>query len=155
MSHFNIRNSSYGRFSRKKKQKRIQNFVERTKSPSNSNFITLTQGSDHTYATNDNDCEMDFDFGEYIPSDLLPIGFCRFVTELDFVASQLKSCKDCDYPLFLHNALGVRPYGVCGVVYIQCDCGAVNKIKLGKTHHAGQSGRGIGAFDVNTKTAAG
>ncbi|CAC5392244.1 unnamed protein product [Mytilus coruscus] len=95
-------------------------------------------------------------FHEYIPSDLVPLDHCRFLCELEYLASQLKSCTGCDKPLHLHNASGVRCYGVSGILYIICHrpiCGRLNKIKLGKTHYPGENKRGIGVFDVNTKIA--
>jgi hypothetical protein len=39
-------------------------------------------------------------------------------------------------------------------MYVQCPgCGHVAKIKLGKAHHSGNNKRGIGTFDINTKSA--
>ncbi|CAG2240138.1 unnamed protein product [Mytilus edulis] len=59
--------------------------------------------------------------------------------------------------MHLSNALGVRPMGVSGMMYIQCtQCGTINKLKLGKTHRPPDSKRtGVGIFNVNTKLAAG
>ncbi|CAC5357764.1 unnamed protein product [Mytilus coruscus] len=97
-------------------------------------------------------------FHEYIPSDLVPLDHCRFLCELEYLASQLRSCTGCDKPLHLHNASGVRCYGVSGILYIICHrpiCGRLNKIKLGKPHYPGENKRGIGVFDVNTKIATG
>ncbi|CAC5423768.1 unnamed protein product [Mytilus coruscus] len=73
------------------------------------------------------------------------------------VVSILKCFKgDRDYTT-ANNALGVRPMGVSGMMYIQCtQCGTINKLKLGKTHRPPDSKKtGVGIFDVNTKLAAG
>ncbi|CAC5363133.1 unnamed protein product [Mytilus coruscus] len=60
--------------------------------------------------------------------------------------------------MHLSNALGVRPMGVSGMMFIQCtQCGTINKLKLGKTHRPPDSKKktGVGIFNVNTKLAAG
>lgn len=93
---------------------------------------------------------------DYIPSDLVPLSHCRFIVDLGFVAEQLKHCQSCQSTLHLYNALGVKPLGFSGLMYVQCpECGGVTKIKLGKTHHSGNSKRGCGTFDINTKAATG
>ncbi|VDI35832.1 Hypothetical predicted protein [Mytilus galloprovincialis] len=103
----------------------------------------------------DNDINVDFDFLP-LPSDLLPLNHCRYVVELDYIVQQLKQCSKCEEPLHLQNSLGVKPYGVAGILYVQCsECGDVAKIRLGKTHYANKNKRGVGRFDVNTKLAAG
>ncbi|CAG2238603.1 unnamed protein product [Mytilus edulis] len=103
----------------------------------------------------DYDINVDFDFLP-LPTDLLPLNHCRYVVELDYIVQQLKQCSKCDEPLHLQNSLGVKPYGVAGILYVQCtECGDVARIRLGKTHHANKNKRGVGRFDVNTKLAAG
>ena len=95
---------------------------------------------------------------DYVPLDLVPMDHCRFIVDLGFLAQQMISCQHCPSALHLCNGIGVRPYGFSGILYVQCsDCGRVSLIKLGKTHHSGNSKtkRGLGAFDVNTKAATG
>ncbi|CAG2242653.1 unnamed protein product [Mytilus edulis] len=95
-------------------------------------------------------------FDEVLPVDLLPLDHCRYVCELDLIAQQLKHCTTCSINLHLYNSLGVRPYGVTGIVYVKCHiCESVNRIRLGKTHHSTEHKRGLGTFDVNTKLATG
>ncbi|CAC5422265.1 unnamed protein product [Mytilus coruscus] len=91
-----------------------------------------------------------------LPTDLLPLNHCKYVVELDYIVQQLKQCSKCEVPLQLHNSLGVKPYGVAGILYIQCTkCGDISRIILGKTHHANSSRKGVGTCDVKTKLAAG
>ena len=121
--------------------------------------VSLIPANEHSYAipTHIHD-EPDTQINEteyYVPCDLLPLSHCRFIVELDHLSDQLKACNSCSRHILLHKALGVRPYGVCGILYIPCECGEVKKIKLGKTHHTGKDRRGVGAFDVNTKAATG
>ncbi|CAC5392156.1 unnamed protein product [Mytilus coruscus] len=92
-----------------------------------------------------------------LPPDLVPLSHCRLVTELDTLANQLKSCRECTIPLHLHDAKGVRCYGLTGIVYFICKnllCQTLNRIKLGKVHF-GREKKGVGIFYVNTKTATG
>ncbi|XP_063448068.1 uncharacterized protein LOC134727616 [Mytilus trossulus] len=98
--------------------------------------------------------------GDYLislPNDLVSLSHCRFIIELDYLVEQLEHCVTCLEKIHLSNALGVRPMGVSGMMYIQCtQCGTINKLKLGKTHRPPDSKRtGVGIFNVNTKLAAG
>ena len=54
---------------------------------------------------------------DYIPSDLVPLSHCRFI--VNFMAEQLKHCQFCQSTLHLYNALGVRPLGFSGLMYIR------------------------------------
>ncbi|CAC5358784.1 unnamed protein product [Mytilus coruscus] len=122
--------------------------------------------SDHSYATfcnpvtpteNITASTLTDDDLTYIPPDLVPLSHCRLVTELDTLANQLKSCRECTIPLHLHDAKGVRCYSLTGIVYIICknsSCQTLNRIKLGKVHF-GREKKGVGMFDVNTKAATG
>ena len=93
---------------------------------------------------------------DYIPSDLVPLSHCRLIVDFGFMAEQLKHSQFCQSTLHVYNALGVRPLGFSGLMYVQCPgCGHVAKIKLEKTHHSGNNKRGIGTFDINTKAATG
>jgi hypothetical protein len=79
---------------------------------------------------------------------------CRFIVDLGFMAEQWKHCQFYQSTLHLYNALGVRPLGFSGLMYLQCPgCGHVAKIKLGKTHHSWNNKRGIGTLDINTTGA--
>ncbi|CAC5401770.1 unnamed protein product [Mytilus coruscus] len=123
--------------------------------------------SDHSYCTSDNtnpeiheEIEFNFKsnsddlFGGALPANLLPLDHCRYVCELDLIAQLLKHCTKCSMNLHLHNSLGVRPYGVTGIVYVKCHmCESVNRIRLGKTHYSTKHKTGVGTFDVNTKLA--
>ncbi|CAC5422540.1 unnamed protein product [Mytilus coruscus] len=113
------------------------------------NPVTLTENNTASKLTDDNLI--------YLPPDLVPLCHCRLVTELDTLANQLKSCRECSIPLHLHDAKGVRCYGLTGIVYIICQnssCHTLNRVKLGKVHFEREK-KGVGIFDVNTKAATG
>lgn len=154
------RRNKRGKFSKSPnvtKSKRVQELVF-TKNWNKKKEITLPNfpfESDHTYCTFGKSDSDDL-FDEVLPVDLLPLDHCRYVCELDLIAQQLKHCTTCSINLHLHNSLGVRPYGVTGIVYVKCHiCESVNRIRLGKTHHSTEHKRGLGTFDVNTKLATG
>ncbi|CAG2196487.1 unnamed protein product [Mytilus edulis] len=107
----------------------------------------------HTEVNKGDNIEIELLF-DYIPSDLVPLSHFRFIVDLGFMAEQLKLCQSCQSTLHLYNAVGVKPLGFSGLMYVQCpECGGVTKIILGKTHHSGNSKRGCGTFDINTKAA--
>ncbi|VDI08005.1 Hypothetical predicted protein [Mytilus galloprovincialis] len=61
------------------------------------------------------------------------------------IVQQLKECSKCEEPLHLQNSLGVKPYGVAGILYVQyTECGDVARIRIGKTHYANKNKRGVG-----------
>lgn len=166
--YFKDLNGKFSKTSRIDKSWRaLNNLKFETKSvPCDPTFSTVT---DHTYAysfdaddtlTCTNPDVDDFDdicVYDFLPQDLVSLGHCRFIIELDILAKQLEKCTKCSVPLHLSNALGVRPMGVSGVLYLKCkECCSINRLKLGKTHHlADNKGTGVGIFDVNTKLAAG
>ncbi|CAC5392601.1 unnamed protein product [Mytilus coruscus] len=157
-----IRNHK-GRFSRTKSVKKITKLIlDRVQQKHKNN----NRVSDHSYATfcnpvtpteNITASTLTDDDLTYIPPDLVPLSHCRLVTELDTLANQLKSCRECTIPLHLHDAKGVRCYGLTGIVYIICkasSCQTLNRIKLGKVHF-GREKKGVGIFYVNLKAATG
>ncbi|XP_076086897.1 uncharacterized protein LOC143057475 [Mytilus galloprovincialis] len=155
-----IRNNK-GRFSGTKSVKKITKLIVNRVQQKHKNNNRV---SDHSYATFCNPVTPTEDITAstltdddltYIPPDLVPLSHCRLVTELDTLANQLKSCRECTIPLHLHDAKGVRCYGLTGIVYIICknlSCQTLNRIKLGKVHF-GREKKGVGIFDVNTKAA--
>ncbi|CAC5407139.1 unnamed protein product [Mytilus coruscus] len=140
-----IRNHK-GRFSQTKSVNKITKLIlDRVQQKHKNN----NRVSDHSYATFCNPVTptenitartlTDDDF-TYIPPDLVPL-----------------SCRECSIPLHLHDAKGVRCYGLTGIVYIICQnssCQTLNRIKLGKVHF-GREKKGVGIFYVNTKAATG
>ena len=147
-----------GRFSKTHYAEKIETLVQNRKLVKCRNLnASFASKTDHPYALSFDDKDTEDDFDVHLPADLVPLSHCRFVVELDTLSAQLKSCRKCNCPLYLHEAQGVRPYGLTGIVYIVCSnsaCGALNRLKLGKVHHENEK-RGVGIFDVNTKAAAG
>ncbi|CAG2192475.1 unnamed protein product [Mytilus edulis] len=140
-----IRNNK-GRFSGTKSVKKITKLIVNRVQQKHKNNNRV---SDHSYATFCNPVTPTEDITAstltdddltYIPPDLVPLSHCRLVTELDTLANQLKSCRECTIPLHLHDAKGPVP--------------TLNRIKLGKVHF-GREKKGVGIFDVNTKAATG
>ena len=89
-------------------------------------------------------------------SGLIAMTDYREVVELGLLAEGLKHCKFCDRELSLCDALGIRPYGLSGILYVPCkqdSCGLLNLIHLGKWHHV--EGSKAVVYDVNTKCANG
>lgn len=81
---------------------------------------------------------------------LKPLNFYRFIIDLKLFIDNL-FCQVCDNDIYLKNALGVFPSGVCGHVVITClVCKHVNKVAMGKTHQEQQK-PGPKIFDVNSK----
>ena len=81
----------------------------------------------------------------------------RRVVELGLLADALDGCKYCGVPLRLSNCSQETRYGLSSILHIECDnlsCLLVNMIQTG-SHHRTSVSRGMPAFDVNTKAAAG
>ncbi|XP_052092416.1 uncharacterized protein LOC127728864 [Mytilus californianus] len=76
----------------------------------------------------------------------------RRVVELGLLADQLKACKNCYAPLFLHNCLKEQRYGIGSILYIPCgSCPFTNLINTDKRHRSETSKKGMLIWDVNTK----
>ena len=89
---------------------------------------------------------------QFNTSRLIAIDQYREIVELDLLAKGLEHCNQCWQALSLCDSLGIRPYGLSGILYVSCSCGMVNSIPLGKRHPTGVNSS---AFDVNTKCAQG
>ncbi|CAC5381072.1 unnamed protein product [Mytilus coruscus] len=80
-------------------------------------FESVPDIQDHEVVVDDEyNINVDFDLLP-LPTDLLPLNHCRYVVELDYIVQQLKQCSKCEVPLQLHNSLGVKPYGVAGMIH--------------------------------------
>ncbi|XP_063412530.1 uncharacterized protein LOC134722744 [Mytilus trossulus] len=76
----------------------------------------------------------------------------RRVVELGLLADQLKACKNCYSPLYLHNCSKEQRYGLGSILYIPCgSCPYTNLINTGKRHRSETSKKGMLIWDVNTK----
>ena len=91
-------------------------------------YILIDNEPFSMYSETEVDTEVDAVLNEvlfdYIPSDLVPLSHCRFVVDTQF----------CQSTLHVYNALGIRPLGFSGSMYmylcVQCPgCGHVAKIK--------------------------
>ncbi|CAC5362774.1 unnamed protein product [Mytilus coruscus] len=88
----------------------------------------------------------------FIPANAEKDRYGRRVVELGLLADQLKACKNCYAPLFLHNCLKEQRYGIGSILYIPCDsCPYTNLINTGKRHRSDTSKKGMLIWDVNTK----
>ncbi|XP_052075942.1 uncharacterized protein LOC127714036 [Mytilus californianus] len=70
--------------------------------------------------------------------------------DLFYVAKQL-FCRQCKEALALINITSEKNMGYASHLFIQCECGQVNKIETSETHVHGK--RGPQVYDVNTKAA--
>ncbi|CAG2254568.1 unnamed protein product [Mytilus edulis] len=80
----------------------------------------------------------------------------RRVVELGLLADQLKACKNCYSPLYLHNCTKEQRYGLGSILYVPCgSCPYTNLINTGKRHRSETSKKGMLIWDVNTKCSLG
>ena len=86
-------------------------------------------------------------------SKLVGIGEHREIVELDVLIKGLEHCTGCLQELSLSGAIGIKPYGLSGILYVMCKCGFPNSVHLGKRHCV--PGTRAMAYDVNTKCATG
>lgn len=89
------------------------------------------------------------------PFDSLSWSQGRRIVELQVLADGLKACSDCGECLPLHNIVEEKRYGFASLLYVQCECGVMNSVYTGKSHHVKDDHRGIPIYDVNTKAATG
>ncbi len=85
---------------------------------------------------------------------LVPYDLHRELVELKILGEGLEHCEACYQRMSLLKAIGIQPFGLAGYIYIMCECGALNKIPLGKRHSVGNKNNAK-PFDVNTKCANG
>ena len=83
----------------------------------------------------------------------------RRLVEFNVLLSNLQFCKICrlgPVPLTCFNIVGELKKGLSGYLYVQCqnnDCGHINCVPYGTTHH--QKTPGMPCFAVNTKLGTG
>ena len=79
----------------------------------------------------------------------------RRVIELGVLAEGLGACEnnECDRILDLRSTISENRIGLSSILWIQCECGELNKIQTGKFHR--QKRKGVPIYDVNTKMAEG
>jgi len=83
----------------------------------------------------------------------------RRVIELDVLLKNLQYCQHCrlgPVPLTYDNVVGELQKGLGGYLHVMClnvECGAVNKVPYGKTHHMKK--KGMPCFDINTRLGIG
>ncbi|VDI53043.1 Hypothetical predicted protein [Mytilus galloprovincialis] len=77
----------------------------------------------------------------------------RRVVELGYLADQLKQCKNCSSPLFLHNCDEEKKCGLGSILYVVCqNCPYRNPIFTGKRHRPTENKKkGMQVWDINTK----
>ena len=71
------------------------------------------------------------------------------------LADGLSECSadDCKRVLNLRNTVDERRIGLGFVIWVQCECGEINRLLTGKCHR--NKSKGVLIYDVNTKTAEG
>lgn len=80
----------------------------------------------------------------------------RRIVELGLLADQLRACKNCSNPLFLHNIDNEQRVGYASILYVSCECGFMNKVSTGKSHRpSDKTKRGMPVYDINTKAVLG
>lgn len=97
----------------------------------------------------------------YEPPDIGPsddgIKWCdgRRIIELKILADALGECSanNCKQLLDLRKIIREQKVGLASVLWVQCECGEINRVKTGKCHK--QSDKHGVVYDVNTKCAEG
>ena len=89
-----------------------------------------TTTSSPTLATDSFDTINDF----YFSGKLKPLNSSRFIVDLHTLIKNMK-CSVCTTIIFIEDAVGVLPSGVCGNIIVRCGqcCGLV-RVAMGKTH---------------------
>ncbi|CAC5392635.1 unnamed protein product [Mytilus coruscus] len=77
----------------------------------------------------------------------------RRVVELGYLADQLKQCKNCSSPLFLHNCDEEKQCGLGSILYVVCqNCPYRNPIFTGKRHRPAENKKkGMQVWDIYSK----
>ena len=127
-----------GRFVKEKKRSRLASLVERN--------ISRRKEASATQISKEND-QVETTESGWVTG--------RRIVELSFLSDQLKACKNCTKPIYLHNISRER-VGYASILYIPCECGFESSVATGKSHRPeNKSRRGMPVYNINTKAVLG
>lgn len=129
-----------GRFIKEDKRARLETLSERSS--------TKSELRDNCELTAENESKSDDAESGW--------GIGRRIVDMKFLADQLRSCKNCLKPLHLFNIYKEQSVGYASILYISCECGAINNISTGKSHRPPDKSKlGMPVYDINTKAVLG